>query len=89
MQSANVTLTMIEISPTEFQSLVAANASFLTAANAKLLQFRRTGYHIAWAVDMETARAALKTLIPNLPEHFAVEIVQDNPAVALRVRFTT
>lgn len=88
MQTNTKTLTTVEITPDELKSWIASHIPNLTAdgANVKNAQGNmKARLEITWGITKDYLDTFLKTVIPNLPDKYNVQMVEGNDKVAARV----
>ena len=88
MQTNTKTLTVVEITPAELSAWIAAHIPNLTADAATVKNAQgnaKARLDISWGITKDYLDTFLKTVIPNLPDKYNVQMVDGNKDVAARV----
>lgn len=93
METTTKTVTTIEITPEELATWIEGHLPNLTADTAKVTNHTGAArgpdsnarLMISWGITKEYLNDFLKTVIPDLPDRYNVQMVEGNDKVAARV----
>ena len=94
METVQTSTTRIDVTHADVEAWITAHAGDLHPANVRVRRpSMRPGPDVAvelvWGVTKDYLKTFLKTVIPTLPEAYTVQVVENDPNIAVRISWTS